>query len=280
MKETSTVGCNVRVFQALLAGLLSLSMSTYSACGAATPAFQDAVSDYTHGQFYPALKKLSALERSEPNNASVHYYMALCRQNTGQLAEAKSEYQWVYAHGDAGLKKLAQVGYAALGNARSASSASQSGQSSGYPRAITGSGGGSQSSGYPRPAGGGGGNSSSTAAGSVAYAGTGSSGSAGSQSSGAIGVKKIIEFSTSWCPTCKEFAPIFEDTKTQFHDIEFSQLDAEDPSNHDLVSRYNVRHYPTLVYLGPSGQVLMNRAGAPNDKAAFVRSIQLYKNAR
>jgi thiol-disulfide isomerase/thioredoxin len=220
----------------------------------ASNTLQDAITDYNKGQYYPALKKLTALQAAQPKNAMVHYYGALCKQAVGQIAEARTEYQWVYAHGDGRLKALAQTGYARLGSY----SARAGTVSSTAVAASTGP--------------------SSVLAMSGALAGTGASTNTANTVTANKGarLKKVIEFYSNTCPTCIEFAPTFDQTKSQFSDVEFQQIDVSDPSNGELVSRYNVRNYPTLVYLDGTGNILMNRSGAPIGVAAFASSLRRF----
>ncbi len=77
-------------------------------------------------------------------------------------------------------------------------------------------------------------------------------------------VKKVIEFYTTWCHVCSEFADTFERTKAKYGGrIQFEQLNAEDPENSELKAKYNVKAYPTLIYLDASGTVLRRGEGAP-----------------
>lgn len=87
-------------------------------------------------------------------------------------------------------------------------------------------------------------------------------------------VKKILEFYTSWCSHCKEFEPTWDATRSRFPGIDFQRVDAEDPANAALVSQYNVRGYPTFVYLDGSGNVLSSHAGAPAGENGFARRIE------
>jgi thiol-disulfide isomerase/thioredoxin len=214
----------------------------------ASNTLQDAIADYNKAQYYPALKKLAVVQATQPSNAMAHYYSGLCKQAVGQIAEARQEYQWVYAHDNGRLKALAQAGWSRLGSygARAGSS----------------------------------GSTVASAGTNSTLAMTTSSSASGSPSAGAAAsasrLKKVIEFYSTTCPTCIEFAPTFDQTKSQFSDVEFQQLDVTDPSNGDLVSRYHVRNYPTLVYLDGAGNVLMNRSGAPIGVAAFATSLRRF----
>lgn len=90
-------------------------------------------------------------------------------------------------------------------------------------------------------------------------------------------VKTIIDFYTDWCGPCKRFEPIFEEVKRKYPDITFKRLNAEDTSNANLVEKYNVKAYPTIVQLDGSGKVLQNEAGAPSTAEDFVQMIQKFR---
>lgn len=77
-------------------------------------------------------------------------------------------------------------------------------------------------------------------------------------------VRKVLEFYTDWCISCKKFASTFEIAQKMYSGkITFVRLNAEDPKNWKLVSKYKVTNYPTLVYLDGQGRVLQNYAGSP-----------------
>ncbi len=87
---------------------------------------------------------------------------------------------------------------------------------------------------------------------------------AGTSSPRVMRVKKVIEFYTNWCHVCSEFAPTFEQTKNRYNGrVEFQQLDAEDGANADIVAKYGVKRYPTIIYLDTYGLVLRRTEGAP-----------------
>lgn len=117
-----------------------------------------------------------------------------------------------------------------------------------------------------------------------ATAGSGSSGSdpgtvAGAPPTAAPAgpkVKTIIDFYTTWCGPCKKFEPIFDEVKRKYPDITFKRLDAEDSANADLVEKYGVKAYPTIVKLDSSGKVLSNQAGAPSTAADFENEIKQF----
>lgn len=76
-------------------------------------------------------------------------------------------------------------------------------------------------------------------------------------------VSQVYWFYTNWCPKCKRFRTVFEETQKQFKSVKFEKYNSEDPDNWDLVSKYKVKSYPTLVYFDAKGTVIENYAAAP-----------------
>ncbi len=100
---------------------------------AAPVSFQQAVADYTSGKYSQASSELETYKQAYPNNALVHYYLALCKQAMGQLEGAKAEYLWVTQYGDVRLKGMAQAGFDQLSKVRSSSSSRSSTTASSAP---------------------------------------------------------------------------------------------------------------------------------------------------
>jgi tetratricopeptide (TPR) repeat protein len=106
--------------------LLSLSLSITTALlsltiltGAVTagPSFQQGIADYKAGRYQQALNTFKTFAASYPNNALVHYYLAMSHQAVGHIAQAKQEYQAAILYGDAGLKQQATTGLNQLSKA-------------------------------------------------------------------------------------------------------------------------------------------------------------------
>lgn len=201
---------------------------------AASPA-QEAINDYNAGKYLSCLQKLKALNLT--TNATAHYYIALCAQNLNRMTEAKAEYNWVISNGREPLRGYAQRGLATIDKIRTSAPTQVA---STIPAAPP-----------PKPA----------AAAPAASTGTGL-------------VKKIIDFSTTWCGPCQAFKPNFEEAQKHFKDIQFVSLDGDSPENGALKEKYNVNAYPTLIYLDAAGKVLKNEAGAPPSLEAFENQIK------
>ncbi|MDR3612065.1 MAG: thioredoxin domain-containing protein [Candidatus Obscuribacterales bacterium] len=175
--------------------------------------FNRAVQDYKDGKYSLALSELESYKTAYPNNALVHYYIALCQQSLNHIDRAKAEFEWVAVRSGP-YKSMAQTGLQQLSGSHA---------------------------------------NNTTAA---ASQGNGPSG-AGIITTG-LKARKAIDFYTDWCPHCKEFAPAFASMKAKYRQIDFQELNAEDPQNADIVKRYSVNSYPRVVLLSADGKVLFN----------------------
>ena len=97
----------------LIAGGLGTTADVVSA----QVSFQQAVADYNGGKYSRALTEFLTYESANPNNALVHYYVALCQQSTGQFEQAKTEFSWVATHADGQLRSMGAAGLAQLARA-------------------------------------------------------------------------------------------------------------------------------------------------------------------
>jgi len=197
----------------------------------AAPTAQEAINDYNAGKYLSCLQKLQALNLK--NNATAHYYIALCAQNLNRMTEAKAEYNWVISNGAEPLRGYAQKGLANLDKLHV------------RPPAATE---------LPAPT-----DKAEPKKAAVASA--------------APGVKKIIYFMTTWNRQCNIFKPSFEEAQGHFKDIAFTSMDGDEASSSALKEKYNVSSFPTIVYLDAAGKVLKNEAGAPASTEAFESQI-------
>lgn len=179
---------------------------------------------YNTANYAQALSAFEAIARKSPTDDTAHYYIALCCQSLHQNSRAALEYRYVAsASRNLQMRQMAQKGYDSLTRLQSAAVVQAAPSSPAVPVGA-----------------------------SPATVVRGSR------------VKKVIEFYTTWCHVCSEFADTFERTKAKYNGrIQFEQLNAEEPENSELKAKYNVKAYPTLIYLDASGTVLRRGEGAP-----------------
>jgi thioredoxin 1 len=202
----------------------------------AAPAGSSAIADYSRGNYRSALGKFN---QGKARDANSRYYAALCEQNLNLITEARSDYTWVSTYGPEPLRTYARTGLTNLSKL--------SRRPVSTPPMLA-----------------------SFAAPSIASL----SQHAAPMASSASPVKKVMEFYTNTCPTCQEFAPVWQASQSHFKNVEFVSVNAQEET--DLAAQYGVRQYPTLVLLDSRGKVLSSRAGAPRTVADFEKHLQAY----
>lgn len=198
-------------------------MPVYSA----DPVYAQAMSDFQARKYSAALAGFQKVASANRADIPSHYYMALCYQSTNQLALASREYQWVATYSkDPSLKSKAQAGAAQLSryagaSSNSTSSSTSNGNMNPFMAAIMGA-----ANNTPQR-----------------------------KSEFASGRMKVTEFYTQWCHVCKDFDPEFKQAQANYSSkCDFKRLDAEDPSNRDLVEKYHVKNFPTTVMADSTGK--------------------------
>ncbi|MDX2107980.1 MAG: tetratricopeptide repeat protein [Candidatus Melainabacteria bacterium] len=105
---------------------VSALICVQSAALAAPMTFESAVAEYKAGHYQSALSMFKTFGASNPNNAYVHYYIALCQHRLGHIDQARQEYQFVVQSRDAKLGPMAQTAMAQLSRAHTSGSGSVS----------------------------------------------------------------------------------------------------------------------------------------------------------
>ena len=71
----------------------------------------------------------------------------------------------------------------------------------------------------------------------------------------------IVQFSTSFCSSCRAAKALISDVVKDQSDISYLEVDAE--SNLDLVRRVDIRSTPTTLFLDKHGFEIARATGAP-----------------
>ena len=190
---------------------------------------------YGARRYSEAINQFGAAEKQYPTDPSIHYYMGLCYQAQNQMSLAKQEFAWVGQNGSGVLRNQANTALQNISRYTSQTSTEV---------AVAPANDGFTATKVPKI------------------------------EKKFQGRLKVLEFSTSWCHVCRDFEPIWQNTASRMGSkADFRQLDAEDPSNSNLVSRYSVKAYPTFVYSDDTGNMLSSHRGSYSDANEFQDAI-------
>jgi thiol-disulfide isomerase/thioredoxin len=81
----------------------------------------------------------------------------------------------------------------------------------------------------------------------------------------------ILQFSTTFCSSCRAAKALIEDVVKGQNDINYYEIDAE--SNLDLVRKVDVRSTPTTLFLDSKGFEIARATGAPK-RDQLIKVIQ------
>lgn len=176
--------------------------------------------------------QMTTVLRTKPNDEAAHYYRAVSLQYMGEYQRAKSDYEWVVSNGrNPTFRTQANLGL------------------QGIMKTLYGVGMGSAKTG-------------GTASTTVAQAPVKQTTTKIASAAVGGGKPKMYEFYTSWCHVCNAHASEYEELQGEVSSkVDFQRLNAEDPANSDLVTKYSVHAYPTFVMVDGGGKAVFNEAG-------------------
>lgn len=71
----------------------------------------------------------------------------------------------------------------------------------------------------------------------------------------------VVKFGAEWCGPCKMMNTTIETIENEFNKVNFVEVDVEEGSNDDIVSRFNIRNIPVLIFM-KNGDTLSKSVGA------------------
>jgi thiol-disulfide isomerase/thioredoxin len=80
----------------------------------------------------------------------------------------------------------------------------------------------------------------------------------------------LVQFSTAFCAPCRATRVILADVAGMVDGVAHVEIDAE--SRLDLVRRLDIRRTPTVLVLGPDGQIARRASGQPR-KADVIAAL-------
>ena len=79
---------------------------------------------------------------------------------------------------------------------------------------------------------------------------------------------EVKKFSAAWCGPCRVLAPIMENVKSKFNNINFENIDVD--SQFEIASKYSIRSVPTVI---------VEKDGVEIGRFTGVQSEMTYVNA-
>jgi thiol-disulfide isomerase/thioredoxin len=179
--------------------------------------------------------RMDAVLKAKPNDEAAHYYRAVSLQYMGEYQKAKVDYDWVVNNGrNPAFKQQSNLAL------------------QGLMKTLYGVGAGGRT----------GGTGTVAAAPSAQPSPTTKTAAKTKIASSGGGKPKVYEFYTDWCRVCQAHASEYEELKGEVSSkVDFQKLNAEDPSNSELVQKFSVQAYPTFVFVDGNGKAVFNQAG-------------------
>lgn len=88
----------------------------------------------------------------------------------------------------------------------------------------------------------------------------------------------IADVYASWCPPCRNMAPLFDAASERYSDILFVKIDCD--AEPELVNRFEVNRLPTLLFILPGqDKPSMRSTGSLTEKTLNEKISQFQKMA-
>jgi thioredoxin 1 len=83
---------------------------------------------------------------------------------------------------------------------------------------------------------------------------------------------EVKKFSAAWCGPCRVLAPIMENVKSKFNNINFENIDVD--SQFEIASKYSIRSVPTVIV--EKDGVEIGRFTGVQSEMAYVNALNEY----
>ncbi|MBA3857825.1 MAG: hypothetical protein C0507_13035 [Cyanobacteria bacterium PR.3.49] len=232
--------------------LIGSATGLIPAAEGADAAFNQAVQTFTAGKYAQALAQFQVVSQKYPSDPLTRYYMGLCYQQLNQVGQAQSMYTWVERNARSSeLKAKARAG---LDSMNQYSSARTRPGSAPPPPAAGAAPPDPKAPADPKKA------------------------DAKPEPKGALKCKKVIQFtsaSSNEQRNIQMFGPHWDAAREKFAGkVDFQIVDADGSNGAELVKKYSVTSYPTVVFLDKDGKVLSTQANANGD---IIGTIEGFK---
>jgi thioredoxin 1 len=74
----------------------------------------------------------------------------------------------------------------------------------------------------------------------------------------------VVDFMAAWCVPCKTMTPLLESLATEYQNIKFVKVDAD--NEHDIVSKYKISGVPVLLIF-KDGEMIKKIVGLQNKRS-------------
>lgn len=83
----------------------------------------------------------------------------------------------------------------------------------------------------------------------------------------------FLYFTAAWCGPCRQVKPLFQQSKADFPDVRFRELDIDAPENMELASKYKVNAIPHF-FVVVDGRTVASHTGAFATKGQMANFLR------
>jgi thiol-disulfide isomerase/thioredoxin len=86
---------------------------------------------------------------------------------------------------------------------------------------------------------------------------------------------EFLYFTAAWCGPCRQVKPLFQQSKADFPEVQFRELDIDAPENRELASKYKVNAIPHF-FVVVDGRTVGSHKGAFATKGQMANFLRTY----